>query len=111
MLLQSEARRRERCLRSRLFEAPLRARQVQANDFVEFDYVLAMDEDNLALLNKRCPIEQRHKLQLLMHYAPEIGNKIVPDPYYGDKDDFERVLDYCEAAARGLLTALKAGRE
>ena len=27
----------------------------------------------------------------------------VPDPYYGGIEDFERVLDLCEAAARGLL--------
>lgn len=86
--------------------AALRARQAHAEDFVEFDYILAMDEDNLALLTKRCPVEQRHKLQLFMHYAPEIGSKIVPDPYYGEKADFERVLDYCEAAAQGLLAHL-----
>ncbi len=87
--------------------ANLRARQVQASDFAEFDFVLAMDEDNLALLKSRCPSAHQHKLALFMHYAPlSLGSKIVPDPYYGVADDFERVLDYCEAAADGLLALL-----
>ncbi len=91
--------------------AHLRARQVQASDFVEFDYLLAMDEDNLALLKQRCPAAQQHKLGLFMQYAPlSIGSKIVPDPYYGVAGDFERVLDYCEAAAEGLLAVLAKTR-
>lgn len=85
----------------------LRARQVQSADFTNFDLVLGMDENNLAQLRRICPPEQRHKLQLFMHYAPQTGSNIVPDPYYGNSADFERVLDYCEAAARGLLSHLQ----
>jgi protein-tyrosine phosphatase len=40
-----------------------------------------------------------------MAYAPGQGDE-VPDPYYGGVEDFERVVDLCEAAARGLMTAL-----
>jgi protein-tyrosine phosphatase len=86
--------------------APLRARQVEAEDFVRFDYVLAMDHDNLARLRSHCPPERQHKLQLFMHFAQHIGSAVVPDPYYGAASDFERVLDYCEAAADGLLLEL-----
>lgn len=87
--------------------ANLRARQVQASDFADFDFVLAMDEDNLARLQAICPAEQRHKLQLFMHFAQPHSSKIVPDPYYGEAADFERVLDFCEAAADGLLAYLR----
>lgn len=84
----------------------LRARQVQDADFAHFDYLLAMDHDNLERLQGRCPPQYRHKLQLFMQYAPNSGSAVVPDPYYGDASGFELVLDYCEAAADGLLRQL-----
>jgi protein-tyrosine phosphatase len=33
----------------------------------------------------------------------------VPDPYYGDGDGFERVLDHVQAACAGLLAQIRAG--
>jgi protein-tyrosine phosphatase len=41
-----------------------------------------------------------------MEFAPEAEVAEVPDPYYGGIKDFERVLDLCEVAARGLLKRL-----
>ena len=41
---------------------PLRARQVHASDFHEFDLILAADEINLRELRRRCPQEQHHRL-------------------------------------------------
>ena len=43
---------------------------------------------------------------VLMDYAPDAGSRIVPDPYYGEAEDFERVLDLVEAGCAGLLAAL-----
>jgi protein-tyrosine phosphatase len=86
----------------------LRARPVTAQDFATFDYLLAMDHDNLAQLEARCPQEHRHKLGLLMRYASKFDATAVPDPYYGEAADFERVLDYVEAAAAGLIAHLNA---
>ncbi len=83
-----------------------RARQVQAEDFEAFDYILAMDEDNLAHLESLCPSEHRAKLSLLLSYAPHLGIREVPDPYYGGNAGFERVLDMIEAACEGLLQAI-----
>ena len=47
-----------------------------------------------------------HKLKLMMSYADRFEEKDVPDPYYGGPQDFERVLDMLEDAARGLLDSL-----
>ncbi len=83
-----------------------RSRQVTAKDFERFDLILAMDEGNLAALQRQCPQTHHHKLRLLMAYAPELGVTEVPDPYFGNPAGFERVLDLCEAGVRGLLKTL-----
>lgn len=87
--------------------SPLRARQVEPADFHHFDYVLAMDDDNLQHLEMICPMEQRGKLRLFMEFAPQMKRREVPDPYYGGASGFERVLDLVEAAAEGLLQDIR----
>jgi protein-tyrosine phosphatase len=86
--------------------ASLRARQVVAADLQGFDYVLAMDRANLAELRALGAATPRAHLGLLLDFAPECATDEVPDPYYGGQEDFERVLDLCEAGARGLLRRL-----
>ena len=90
--------------------SPLRARRLVAEDFERFDLVLGMDDDNLAHAARLCPPAQRHRLKLLMSYAPQAGNPYVPDPYYGGEAGFEDVLDLVEAACDGLIAALRDGR-
>ena len=85
----------------------LRARQVNRQDFDDFDYVLAMDETNLRLLRDLCPPRQAHKLRLFMEFGDETQPREVPDPYYGGPQGFERVLDLVEQSARGLLDHLR----
>jgi protein-tyrosine phosphatase len=85
----------------------LRARQVDNDDFRRFDHVLAMDRANLSELQNRLLEGARAKLALFMSFAPEAGHEEVPDPYYGGVEDFERVLDLCEAAWRGQLNRLR----
>ena len=88
----------------------MRARRVIVADFDRFDRILAMDEDNLANLQRLCPEENRAKLGLFLAYAPDLGVFEVPDPYYGAESGFERVVDLCELAARGLLAACEHGQ-
>ncbi|HEX7888533.1 MAG TPA: low molecular weight protein-tyrosine-phosphatase [Ramlibacter sp.] len=85
----------------------LRARQVAAPDFERFDLLLAMDWENLSLLEEACPPEHRHKLRRLMEFAPEGLSDVVADPYYGGKQGFETVLDHIEAASEGLLRHIR----
>jgi protein-tyrosine phosphatase len=83
----------------------LRARQVRLGDFHEFDYVLAMDEDNLLALKALCPPEHAEKLGLFTDFS-STGARTVPDPYGGGAAGFETALDLIEDSARGLLRVL-----
>ena len=89
--------------------AGLRARQVQAEDFKRFDYLLAMDHANLAELEGRRPGDASARLALFLEFAPRAETLEVPDPYYGGTEEFEYVLDLCESASRGLLQRLADG--
>jgi protein-tyrosine phosphatase len=84
----------------------LRARQVTPDDFHRFDYILAMDRNNLSELKARRLAGATAQLALFMSFA-DVGHDEVPDPYYGSVEDFERVLDLCEHAARGFLRSLQ----
>lgn len=85
----------------------LRGRQVAVADFSRFDYVLAMDNANMAILYRLCPPAQRDRLGLFLKHATKYKESEVPDPYYGGEDGFERVLDMVEDAAEGLLLYIK----
>lgn len=84
----------------------LRARQVAAEDFRQFDYILAMDRANLSDLQALRPVDSRAELALFLDYADGACDE-VPDPYYGGDDGFVTVLRLVEAAADGLLTAIR----
>jgi protein-tyrosine phosphatase len=84
----------------------LRARRIERADFQRFDLIVAMDRGHLAILSGLAEPSSAPKLKLMMSYASGYGDRDVPDPYYGDPQDFERVLDMLEDAARGLLEAI-----
>lgn len=83
--------------------ADLRARQVRDADFADCDLILAMDWDNLAILQERCPPEHQGKLRRFTEFCQTHHADVVPDPYYGGSAGFERVLDLVEDACNGLL--------
>jgi len=85
----------------------LRGRQVEENDFRQFDYVLAMDRANLAILQNITPHGSDTRARLFLEYARHYNEREVPDPYYGGADGFERVLDMVEDAAQGLLEEIR----
>ncbi|CAZ88859.1 putative Protein-tyrosine-phosphatase [Thiomonas arsenitoxydans] len=87
--------------------AGLRARAVEDADFSRFDLLLAMDWDNLALLEQRCPPQFASRCRLFLSFAPQAPVATVPDPYYGTERDFERVLDLVEQASAGLLAFIE----
>jgi len=86
----------------------LRGRQVGAEDFERFDYVLAMDHDNLAILQRLRPRDTKSHLGLFLEFAQHTREREVPDPYYGGAEGFERVLDMIEDASEGLLKHIQA---
>jgi len=96
--------------------APLRARRVSAQDYEKFDLLLAMDWDNLAILEDECPPDlpqarRSQKLKRLTEFmpatSPHAGAQTVPDPYYGGPAGFDAVLDLVENACDGLVEHLR----
>ena len=85
----------------------LRGRQVEVGDFRRFDYVLAMDRANLAILQRITPADSTTQPQLFLEYARHHREREVPDPYFGGTDGFEQVLDMVEDAAQGLLEDIR----
>ncbi|MEX0326078.1 MAG: low molecular weight protein-tyrosine-phosphatase [Puniceicoccaceae bacterium] len=84
------------------------SRQVRPDDFKRFDYIIAMDMDNLDGLR---PFSRngdgKAKVSLMCDYAREHDLREVPDPYYGGQQGFELVLDLLEDACAGLLDELR----
>ncbi|HZN23135.1 MAG TPA: low molecular weight protein-tyrosine-phosphatase [Burkholderiales bacterium] len=97
-----DERARETAARRGYDLAALRARQVSREDFAKFDYILAMDIENLRSLKRFCPPEHGHKVMLFTEFCSK-GACVVPDPYGGGPEGFERVLDLVEDASQGLL--------
>ena len=86
----------------------LKARCVIESDFERFDYILAMDQDNLEWLIGQAPGEHHNKIKLFLDFSDNNPRASVPDPYYGPTSGFERVLDIVEQGAESLLSALIA---
>ncbi len=84
----------------------IRARRVSSDDYERFDYIIAMDEDNLYRLRQEAPEEHKAQLRLFLEFSGGAETE-VPDPYYGGTAGFERVLDLVDDASRGLLETLK----
>lgn len=93
--------------RHRVDISPHRARRIEHHDFRAFDYILAMDLQNHALLGALCPPGLKSKLHLLLDYAPQLTEREIPDPYYGGQNGFERAFQLAEEGARGLLAHLQ----
>ncbi|OLF38299.1 MULTISPECIES: low molecular weight protein-tyrosine-phosphatase [unclassified Psychrobacter] len=90
------------------------ARQVNADDFRDFDLILAMDSQNLADLQAlkdsidNTSQESLAKLALFSEEDPTYGGDDVPDPYKGDGDDFEDVIERIESSAKAWIESWKA---
>jgi len=106
-----DPRSQETALRRGVDLSGQRARKVSPKDFDYFDYILAMDVDNLAILKSLSPSEHQGKVQLFLDYARELPDTEVPDPYYGGESGFEHVYDLIESAANGLLKEIRSRRQ
>ncbi|MDA0680081.1 MAG: low molecular weight phosphotyrosine protein phosphatase [Proteobacteria bacterium] len=83
------------------------ARRVTDADFEDFNYILAMDEDNMLALRESSKAEHHSKVRLLLEFSEFAPETEVPDPYYGGPAGFERVLDLVEVASRALLETIR----
>jgi len=87
----------------------LRARQAIADDFLGFDYVLAMDNENLENLRAIVPtqVTLKSRPKLFLGAYSTMGLTQVPDPYYGGEGGFEAVLDMIENACDQLVEEIR----
>ena len=84
----------------------LRARRFVSSDFIDFDYLLAMDNANLADMLALKPDNADASAKLMLSYSEKFGQREIPDPYFGD-DGFDLVFDMIDDAARGLLHQIR----
>lgn len=102
-----DRRAQQAALRRGIDISAQRARKVMLEDFDRFSYLLSMDEENLQHLLTLSEPTHRDKVRLLMEFAPDFGEREVPDPYYGGAAGFERVLDMVEVASEALLAHIR----
>ena len=93
-------------LRANGIEYDGRARQVTPDDFEQFDYILAMDDENLADLQAMAPPDTRAVIRRFLDFAADTPTRQVPDPYYNGKFDY--VYSLVRKGAEGLLAHLRA---
>ncbi|KAK4695005.1 low molecular weight phosphotyrosine protein phosphatase, partial [Lecanoromycetidae sp. Uapishka_2] len=89
------------------------ARKIQSSDFSNFDYILAMDEDNWTNLqrskarvvkkNGRTPSEEKGKVMLFGDFGGKKGEQVV-DPYYGAKNGFEIAYEQMLRFSNGFIS-------
>jgi protein-tyrosine phosphatase len=84
------------------------SRQLTAYDFDEFDYIVGMDDENMANMQHFMPsVQAAEKTSKMTDYCSEPNPGYVPDPYYGGSEGFEHVLDLLEDACMGLLKNIR----
>ena len=104
-----DPRSQETALRRGIDLSDQRARKVSPRDFDYYDYIMAMDRDNLDILQNVCPDDKHmEKISLFLDFAEDISGSEVPDPYYGGASGFENVYELVAAAATGLLDEIRA---
>lgn len=107
---QAPHRGTQQILKSNAITFSHSARQMGTADFHAFDYILTMDESNFADVNTllrlaRLGEGKQAQIARLMDYAPDVGTREVPDPYYDGR--YAEVYTLVEQAATGLLAAIR----
>ena len=93
--------------------AGLRARQLTPHDFIDYDLILAMDLENLSNIQNIQRLAEirfghvRAHVALMSEYDQIYPKQALPDPYYGEADGFERVLDQCESSSQAWIEIFK----
>ena len=95
--------------RQRGYSVDHRARQFDARrDFELFDKIVVMDEDNYRNITSQAPNEVAREKVVRMadFFTQHPSATCVPDPYYGDAEDFNLALDLIEDGCEGILNTI-----
>ena len=104
---RADSRMRETASK-RGIDLPSWSRQATADDFHEFDLILAMDRKNFQDLKSICPEDDLlSKLKMFTDFKQQMNHDQVPDPYYGGSQGFEEVMDLVIDCSKGLLNYLR----
>jgi len=88
------------------------SRKFTTNDFIKFDYIMAMDRDNYRdILAQDKHNKFNNKVFMMTDYSSLYKGKEIPDPYYGGDRGFEEVLDILEESCYRFLEILKKNHE
>ena len=98
-----------RAMKKHGMDSQHRARQVNPNDFQNFEYILCMDHSNLQDLRELAPSDCKATVGLLGRYAsqPEVA-EVIEDPYGGTEKDFEICFEQCQEACIGFLESCQS---
>lgn len=84
----------------------LRARQFSSTDFLAFDLIICMDQENIAAIEAMRPDGVDTPVELLLSFLPGSSTTEVPDPYF--TGDYQQALALIESATVALLLSLKS---
>lgn len=103
---QSDARSRALARTKGIDMEYILAQKISVRDYDQYDYILAMDQDNLELINYYAPENYTAKTALFLSFANAAGltsQIVVPDPYYGGDAGFEQVFQLVTIGCEALL--------
>ena len=84
-----------------------KARPVSGLDFLDFDLIVAMDDQNHEDLMHLAPsVEATHKIRKMASYLKLRPMSYIPDPYYMGAEGFSMVLDLLEDGCQNLYDAI-----
>lgn len=88
-----------------------RARQIRREDLRYFNLILAMDYSNLQQIEHLAAQvkDRKAQVEMILNYINPAKDRSVPDPYYGDKEDFESVYQLLDEATERVMEALLGG--
>ena len=82
-----------------------KSQQLEESDFDKFDYIVAMDQENIDTMKEMFPKADFSKVSRMLEFAPIISIKDVPDPYY--ENNFEKVFMMIHTACQELFEKIK----
>jgi protein-tyrosine phosphatase len=97
----------EVCKKNNIDISQLRGRKFITADFDEFDVIYVMDHANYSdIIFKAKKEADKKKVKLIMSESPTAIKQSVPDPYYGDMENFEKVFDQLNEACNCIAEKL-----
>lgn len=83
----------------------IQATQISKEDFLTYDIIIGMDQQNVSDLKRIAPQQEQNKIHLFMEVIADLSEESVPDPYY--TGDFQMTYDMINQGTDAWLTYFK----